>query len=151
MTDISAIPVEMQNQLGICCAEGGAMFAEISQFVKTGIVNRYSPAYMWKKMKLIDGIPPENGSSIEWPLKILTSTGICDASLLPTDTNLDIATFTDPSALTSTMDINASPKEVINYAFVFNPTMDQIKQAIYQNKVVIARVEVGNEWCTNPP
>lgn len=146
--DLSPLPVEMQNQEPACGSHAGSFLKNIQETKELGTPQRKSPEYLWKKIKLIDGYPPESGTDMLSIMKTLKSVGVCDYSLLGNDSTLPVAQYTDPSVITAAMDINAQNAKIGAYAFQFNPTMEQIKQAIYDFGAVLVLMQIGSEFWT---
>lgn len=141
-TDISNLFTENQMKLPDCGANGGGELK--------GVQDNFRPsvAYLWKRIKQIDNYPPEAGTDLLSIMKALNKVGVCSFKLLPTDSTQDLKTFTDPSVITQEMDADAQDHRIDTYAFQFNPTMEQIKSAIYTHGVVIALIRVGSEFWT---
>lgn len=142
MTDLSALPVEMQNQIPDCGAEGG----QETQGMMLGF--RGSPAFLWKEIKKTDSIPPEDGTNMTAIFNTLKNVGIAPYGVVNEDTTVSLAQYTDPSVITPQMEAEASTKKIGGYAFLNTITMDTLKQAIYQNKAVLLCMEIGTEFWT---
>jgi hypothetical protein len=140
MQDFSAIPVMMQNGYPTC---GGHAGAALDSFLQK---KPLSPKYLWKQIKLIDGFPNEMGTDMRSIMKVLTASGDCSLDLCPNDLGTGLIDYTDPSQLTDAMKHDAYHNDLQNYAFVDMPDWDALRQAIYQNKAVIARVQCGDGW-----
>lgn len=141
MTPYAGI-VYHQHKTPSCGAHAGTYIKNIQDS------KEYSPAYLWKRIKQIDGFPPEDGTSMIAIFKALQKWGVCELSLLPNNTLDSTEVYTDPSVLTPKMDINAYDARIGAYAFQWNPTFDDIKRAIYEHKVVTMLLRVGSEWWT---
>lgn len=131
-----------QHKTPSCGAHAGTYLKNIQEN-KT-----FSPAYLWKRIKQIDGFKPEDGTSMECIFKALQRWGVCELAMLPNNTTASTAVYTDPSVITPAMDENALNARIGAYAFTWSPTMDQIKRAVYEHKVVIMLLRVGQEWWT---
>ena len=141
-SDISWATVENQQKIPACGAFAGAFLKNIQDN------RRLSPAYLWKEIKLIDGQPPENGTDLLSIMKTLNKTGVCLYDPTIDNTSVDLATYTDSHSVTMAMNGDAQDHRIDTYAFQFSPTMEQIKAAIYQQKVVIALLRIGVEFYT---
>jgi Putative peptidoglycan binding domain len=148
MQDWSQLPVYMQGTFGTCGAHGGAFVDSVLQTIKRGSPQPLAPKYLWKQIKLIDGIPLEEGTTLTAVLKSLTNTGDCHETLCPNILDATIEEYSNPATLTPAMKSDAYQNDIENYAFIDNPTWYQIRQAIYQNKVVAALVDCGDGWWT---
>lgn len=132
--------IEDQKQTPSCGAHAGQSVKQILESFEG------SPEYLWKKIKLIDGIPPESGTTMDAIFKVLQKTGITSITLMPNNSLQSVKDYTDPSTISPAMDSEAQNHKVGPYAFTFNPTLEQLKQAIYDHKAVIMLLRVGAEW-----
>jgi hypothetical protein len=135
--------IEDQNKIPACGSHSGQSLKQILENF------RGSPEYLWKKIKQIDGIPAESGTDLLSILKTLNKTGITSIELMPNNTSDTLDNYTDPSKITAAMDTEAAKHKVGPYAFAWNPTMDDLKQAIYTHKAVILLLRVGKEFWTD--
>lgn len=139
-TDLSQVPVFYQGKLPACGAHAGAAFVSL-------MWNRPdSPKYLWKQIKLIDNFAPEDGTDIRSIMKSLANTGACSLALCPNDLGKNLADYTDPTQITDEQRHDAYLNDITGYAFAAKPSFEDIKQTIYQNKVVIALVTCGDGW-----
>jgi len=143
-TDISWLVPLWQDGFPMCGSHSGSHFKAILDYLELKSFLRYSPIYLWKKIKAIDFYAPEQGTDMRSIFKALLSRGVCDYVLLPTDYNESLANHSK-DITTEEQDKNAHPRIISSYAFVSTDT-DSLKQAIYQNKVVLARLDVGDTW-----
>lgn len=137
--------IEMQGKIPACGSHAGAYLKNIQEIIQTGEMKRFSPLYLWKRIKLIDNFPPESGTDMLSIFKTLQKNGVCDFSLTGNDVTQGLAQYTDPSTITPEMDSNALTNRIGTYAFSWNPSFDDIKRAIYQHKVVLLLFRIGPE------
>ncbi len=135
--------IEMQNQTPSCGAHAGDSLKNV---LEVGF--RGSPEYLWKAMRLVDKLSPDEGSNMSTIMERLSNRGICSFDTLPNNALVTNKSYADPSVLTLDMDMDAYRHKIGTYAFTFNPTFQQIKDAIYQHKAVILLLRVGGEWWT---
>ncbi len=111
-----------------------------------GVVS--SPKMAWAQIKLIDNLRPEDGTTLTAIAKTASNTGVCDLSLCPntSDDTVTLTEYTNPQNVTFEMISNALPRKVSHYAFVDNPTFQQIKDNIFKFKVVGLLVNCGDGW-----
>jgi len=133
---------EHQHKIPCCGANAGAYVKDIQEG------ERKTPEYLWKVIKTMDGFKPEDGTSMEAIFKALQKRGVCDWNLMPNDSTVSLKEYTDPSTITKDMDINALEARIGAYAFTWNPTMEDIKRAVYEHKAVIMLLSIGQEWWT---
>lgn len=135
--------IEDQHQTPSCGAHAGDSMKNV---LEAGF--RGSPEYLWKCMRLVDKLSPDTGSNMLTIMERIYNRGICSFSLLPNNALVSNTEYASPAALNQTMDIDADGHKIGIYAFTFNPTFQQIKDAIYQHKAVILLLKVGAEWWT---
>lgn len=139
----------MQGKYGTCGGHGGAAFESILEG------QDFSPKYLWKQTKKLyaqtsgTDVNADTGVDMRSIFKSLQNTGVCHEQLCPDVLDDTFAQYTDASVLTDPMLNDAYPHGVTNYAFTDNPTWEQLRQAIYQNKAVIALVDCGDGWWAN--
>ena len=135
--------IESQHQTPSCGAHAGQSLKQILN----GFVG--SPEYLWKKMRLIDKLPANSGSWGDTIFTALKNSGICSIKTMPNNSNTTIEDYASPNGLTTDMDIEAANHKTGVYAFLYNPSLEQIKQSIYDHKGVIALLRVGAEFWTD--
>lgn len=150
MPDYSSLPVKYQGPApyGTC---GGHAGAAMESFLE---MTDLSPKYLWKQIRafLPVNIPLNQdlgGTDMKTIFQTLQNFGDCHESLLPNVLAPSMAEYTDPSTLTSEQENDAYPHGITSYAFTDNPSWEQLRQAIYQNKAVIALVDIGDGWWVN--
>lgn len=138
-TDLSKVPVLYQGTIPACGSHAGAT-------LDSYLYNKaLSPKYLWKQIKLIDGFVPEVGTDLRSIMKSLEKTGDCLLTLSPNDLGT-LAEYTDPSTITDRQRNDAYTRTISGYAFQSSPSFNDIKQSIYQHKLVIALVQCGDGW-----
>ena len=151
LPDYSLLPVYMQGKTPTCGSHALAFFKCVQEFIETGKPQDFSRRFPWINIKMVDGYPInlDTGTDTNAIMKVATSIGICDSSLMNDDITLPFDVYSSPSALTQEQKDNAQPRVVDKYAFQKNPSMLDIKKAIYQNKVVIMTLRLGEEFWTD--
>ena len=135
--------IEHQHKIPACGSHAGQIIKQILENF------RGSPEYLWKKIKLIDGFAPSEGTDMLSILKTLNKKGICSIDLMPNNSDTEtLEQYTDSSTITEEMNIDALKHRVGAYAFSWNPTFEELKQAIYDHKAVIMLLRIGKEWWT---
>jgi hypothetical protein len=143
MPDYSAIPVKDQGpKFGTCGGHAGANL--VSLIEKQDL----SPKYLWKQIKKIDQLPLDR-TEMRFIFTSLRNFGVCHEALCPDFLDPTIQEYSDPKNITDAMLNDGYPHGVASYAFTNPPSWTQLKQAIYQNKVVIILVQSGNGWWTD--
>lgn len=142
-TDLSKLPVKYQSKFGTCGGHAGSMFDS----ALTGI--DLSPKYLWRQIKQIDGYPLEAGTDMRSIFKSLQNTGDCTETLSPNTIDSTLEEYSDHGKITDAQLNDAYPRGIDAYAFLDNPTIDDIKRYIYTYKVVIALVDCGSGWYTD--
>jgi hypothetical protein len=142
-SDMSNVPVYYQGKYPTCGGHAGATLA--SYHHKTAL----SPKYLWKQLKLIDGLPPSNGTSSRAILRSLEKTGDCTHDLLPNELPPSFEDYTDAAKLTDAQKYNGYTHDITGYAFHDYPTLKELKTIIYQNHTVLALMRCGTGWWTD--
>lgn len=111
-----------------------------------------SPEMAWDEIKLIDGYKPEDGTSFPAIMKEATDTSICDLTLLAnhTDDSVSLLQYSDAAKITQAMKDNAVFRRISGYAYIDNPTLQQIKDNIFRYKVVGLLLDCGDGWWIRP-
>lgn len=143
MPNYSSLPVKMQGQYGTCGGHAGSAFESFAEMLDL------SPKYLWKQIKTMDGYALDAGTDMRSIFKALQTLGDCHEVLLPNVLDSTLEAYSDVKTITDAQLNDAYPHGLSSYAFVENPSIEQIKQAIFQNKVVIARVDCGSGWYSN--
>lgn len=131
------------NGLGVhnCGGHAGASMKNILDTPFRG-----SPEYLWKRMRLMDKLSPDEGSNMLTIMQTLSKSGIAPYSDLPNNASVSNSVYADPSTLTAQMDIDAAEHKIDTYAFSWNPTFQQIKDAIYTHGHALLLMRIGAEW-----
>jgi hypothetical protein len=145
-TDLSTVPVLMQAQEPSCV--GHATAAGMMYTDQGAYSYDYSPRFLYALCKRDDGIPNVEGTYYRQALKEAQQYGVSDNAQFPNDVMLDVPTYSNASLIPQTAFDVAKNRLVKSYVSVTDLSMDGLKQAIYQNKVVLLGVKVGSEWWT---
>ncbi len=129
-----------QHKTPSCGAHAGTYVKNVQEG------RNHSPAYLWKRIKQTDNLPPEAGTSMEYIFKSLKKYGVCSLDLLANTTEQSLTVYTDPSVITPAMDTDALKSRIGAYGYIWSPTIDQIKRAIYDFKIIIMRIEISADW-----
>ena len=153
VANIAGITRVWQGAFPACGSHSGAHLLAILKFIQTTVKQYLSPHYLWDKIKLIDGYPLESGTDLRSILKTLQNWGACDYNLLPNDYTQTLQQYSDASVITDEMAQNGQTRVILpNYGFIDNPTVDELKQAIFQNNAVIVLIRCdGGFFGTSTP
>lgn len=147
ITDISMIPVPNQRDKGTCVGQAEGQAMEFFEYKETGKFTEMSKRLLYKLCKMIDGIPDMQGTYPRSAAKILQEFGIAEAKLVPNDDSLPYDQYLNID-VTDEIKQNAAQRKVRGYAFV-RADLEEILQAIFQNKIVNATFQFGN-WGSLP-
>ncbi len=145
-----------QGQTPSCGAHAGTHFKVILNLYTDLVKGRKTPRYGYIKLKdpkspVYDGYPIDAGTDMRSIFKWLQVCGADDFEPLENDITLPLEKYCDPSVITPDMDINAGQSKIKSYVFT-NPYINDIKQAIYQNKAVILLIKCDDGfWGSNTP
>lgn len=136
--NLKAIIQNWQKNWPACGSHSGSHVIEAFEYFESGESVRISPAYIWKRIKQIDGHKPEVGTDMRSILKVLSKWGGCRYDLLPNDYDESLAEYTNPSVITPDIDEDAQPRIIRDdYGFGTDLSFEGIKRAIYNFKAVI--------------
>jgi len=134
--------IEMQAKTPSCGAHAGQALKQVLENFEG------SPEFLWKEIRLADKLTPNDGSTGDTIMQVLKKTGICSIKTMPNNYSLSNKDYVDPSTLTPDMVSEALQHTISTYAASWNPTWEQLKQAIYDHKAVIMLLRVGAEFWT---
>jgi len=139
-TDLSEFPVEDQKRNGSCVGQAEGKAVEYFDRKETGVLTRVSKRFVYAICKLLDGLQSE-GTYPRVAAKVLSEQGAPREDLIGDDNDLAHAVYIDVK-VTPAIKKDAYLRRTGGYAFVAATAQD-IMQAIYQNGVVNATLEVG--------
>jgi C1A family cysteine protease len=134
-------PLRNQGKRGTCVGFGSANMRDVQELSDSLI--QVSPLFIYLESKKIDGLPAgTEGTTLKAALTVLKNIGVCPESDLP---------YTEPnfSADTSTLAQNATKGKISAYARVY--TIEEIKQAIYQDGPVLIGCSITQQFRDLPP
>lgn len=140
----TAVPLYyMQNQEPCCGADLTTQYLNII----FGCVG--SPEFTWKNIRKIDGLSASDGSNSGTLGIVAKTVGTCDLSQMPDNSLLSNADYAQYVDITPEMLATAATRKIANYAFIENPTLQQIKDNIFNHRAVGLRVNCGDGWWVN--
>lgn len=141
-TDLSFIPCFDQKQLGACVGHAHATVHIYQNHKETGQMAKLSPRYLYALAKKVDGIPTQQGTFPAVVAKISKDKGCASENVVLNDTKLSHVAYINIEE-TEEMKANAYPFRSGGYAEV-GTDKESIKQAIFQNNVILGTISVGN-------
>lgn len=145
-TDISMLPILMQAQTPSCVSHAIVNCMKLYWYKKTGKLIDFSPRFLHVYTYASSGQPLTGGRDPRAVMLAATNIGCCTEALLPNDTSLDLATYTQV-AITQAMLDEAKQWRIPGFAVV--PKDDySIQHAIYHYGMVAICASVGNEYWT---
>jgi hypothetical protein len=150
--DNSWLITNWQGQTPTCGAHGGSHFQALMEHILAPAANqRYTPRYLWIKVKQIDGYDLETGTDMRSIFKTLQNIGIANYEPLENDVTLPLTTYSSIAAITPEMDTDAAGQKISSYAFA-DTDFDSLCQAIYQNKAVLLLIKCDDGfWGSDTP
>jgi hypothetical protein len=82
-------------------------------------------------------------------MQVLQKYGVCTDALFPNDTTLSEQDYADWTKIPPQAYVDALSRRIGAYARVSPTDFQTIKNAIYQNKLVLVLAQIGNEWWTD--
>jgi len=157
LPDNSWIQVNYQGQTPMCGEHAGTHLKVILDSYTDQIHGRKTPRYGAVKLKdpkslTYDGYPIEDGTDMRSIFKWLQVYGADDFEPLGNDVTLPLNVYCSPQFILPEMDANAAQSKIKSYAFIDNPSVDELKQSIYQNKAVLLLIHCDDGfWGTQYP
>lgn len=147
-TDISALGVYDQSKIPDC-VENAITFVKRYHIKRDyNLTIDLSRRFLATWTVIKDGFPLDEGTSIENALYEAHKRGICESSYLADNHELDIATFSSRSNLTDAANANGVTHTIDSYAFVSDHSVNGLKNAIFQNGVVLVGAIINQNWWT---
>lgn len=140
--DYSFLPTYHQHKQPSCIGHAVAWMINFYEWDERQSKELLSPRFIYALAKRDDGIPYEDGTYYRIGLKEVKNHGVCDESFFPNNTDLDRATYNDYKLIDVNAFADAEGRMIKAYAEVDNLSFDGLKQAIYQNKVVLLALQV---------
>lgn len=145
-TDLSQVPVLYQNGQPSCV--GHATASGLMAIGDTPSKD-FSPRFIYALCKREDGIPNSAGTYYREAVKIATNYGCCDNLQFPNQVDLDSNIYKDASLISPEAYDIAQERIIKSYAGVADLSFHGIKQAVYQNKVLLMGIKLGSEFWTD--
>lgn len=147
-TDLSALGVYDQEKIPDCVENAITKARQYHEYQATGAALNLCRRFLAYFTVKDDGFPISYGTSVENALKRAKNTGICDASLFPDNHSLDEVTFSTVAPSQAAID-NAGTHKIQSYAFLSDFSAAGLKNAIYQNGIVIVGLKLDKNWWTD--
>lgn len=148
-TDLSSLPIMMQDQIPDCVENGVIEVKKFHEFQTKGILYDLSRRSLAIPTVKADGVPFSQGTNLQTAMQVAHSQGISESQYCADDHTLDMNTFIDaelsPQAIT-----NANTHTIQSYAFLTDKSANGLKNAIYQNGLVLIGLHIDNNWWTSP-
>lgn len=151
-TDISAIPIFDQDKIPDCVENAVTFVKKYHDYKATGTVPDYARRFLAALTVKKDGFPIDNGTNIQNALSIAhdeTNGGICESSFFSDDHTLDTRTFSDYVLIPQAAYRNATTHTIKSYAFLQDLSVNGLKNAIYQNGLVVVGALINQNWWTD--
>jgi hypothetical protein len=148
-TDLSALPILMQEQIPDCVENSVVEVKKFHELQTTGVLYDLSRRSLAIPTVIADGAPFSDGTSLQVAMQIAHSKGIAESTYCPDNHDLTPAQFLNFSMLPSGTN-NALTHTIQSYAFLSNISAAGLKNAIYQNGLVIIGLHIDQNWWTSP-
>jgi len=103
-----------------------------------------SPRQLYAICKRDDGLPNDEGTTLNAIFKALRDVGVSELAHCPNDIHLPKNQYRDAARITPAALIDASKNRTGSWAFLSNVTLDVVKRAIWQNQAVILLIYCDN-------
>lgn len=147
-TDLGKLPVLYQGKQPSCVGHATALALMHADWLELGKVTQLSPRFLYALAKRDDGFDGD-GTYYRQCFKEAQEFGVCQEPLFKNDIELDKDEYKDSTRITPDAYTDAQPRVIKSYVRLDDMSLAGIKQAIYQNKLVLLGVKLGKEWWTN--
>ncbi len=147
--DYSYLPTYHQHKQPSCIGHAVTWMINFNEWTEIQSKDELSPRFIYALAKRDDGVPYEDGTFYRIGLKEAQRYGVPDDALFPNDTDLDRETYNNYKLIDSHAYENAELRKIRSYVQVDNLSFNGIKQAIYQNKVVLLAIQVDENMYTD--
>jgi hypothetical protein len=143
------LPILMQSKQPSCVGHGVTWAVMQKELVRDGSFKLLSPRFLYALCKKYDGLAGD-GTSIAVALRLAAEYGICEEKYFPNDVSLSIEQYKDASLIPAEAFENAKQHRIKTYKWVSDLTFRGLRNAIYQNDVVIVGMDISDAWWTAP-
>jgi hypothetical protein len=143
------LPVLMQSKQPACVGHGVAWALMQKELVRDGSFKLLSARFLYALCKKYDGIPGE-GTSIATALWVAENIGVCEDQYFPNDVSLDPHAYIDLSLIPPEAYENAKLHKSKTHKWVTDLSFNGLRNAIFQNDVVIIGMDISDAWWTAP-
>jgi len=142
--DSECSPIRDQGDYGFCYAFSGESMKEWQEWKEWSNVKPiFSPLFLAKHCKDIDGIPDSEGSYLRIAMKVLQDIGICYESSYPYSGYTSFLKFPEVS---TELFKQASKYKIKSYAIC--NSLEEVKNAVYNNGLVLGGILVCDNFLT---
>lgn len=135
--DVSPVPTYYQNGQPACGGHAGAWFKSYLDFLNLQQGIARSPRFIYDWCKLVDGVPNDEGTTLNAIFKVLRDRGAPQLPLFPNDIHLPKAQYRDAQNIPPAAYEDATKNKTGAWAFLSDLTLDGVKMKISQNQAVI--------------
>lgn len=134
ITDISMLPVMNQLALGSCVGHAIGLYLQYLDYKETGKITPISPRHIYGMSKAVDGFTGQ-GTYPRVAIGQVTTLGASTEDVVPCNDTLNHDEYIK-------VEVGGKYKTK-GYAFV-NPTINEVKQALVNNGLLLASLSVGD-------
>ena len=149
MPDYSNLPTYHQSKQPACTAHAAVWMVNYLDFHDVGMLGKLVPRMIYALSKRDDGIPNEEGTYYRQALKELKDYGVCSDPYFANDVSLSKEEYKDWTKIPQSAYEEGEPRKIASYVALDTITMNSLKQAIYQNKIVLLGMYVGESFWTD--
>jgi hypothetical protein len=149
-TDLTALPIFNQLQIPDCVENAVVEVKKFHDLKNKGMLYDLSRRSLAIETMAAEGAgadPFSDGTSLQVALNVAHNKGIAESSYCTDDHNLTPEQFIG-TPLTAQAVANALMHKITSYAFVTDTSANGLKNAIYQNGLVIIGMHIDDNWWT---
>lgn len=147
------VPTYYQNGQPACGGHAGAYFKSYLDYLSLQLAVPRSPRQLYSICKLVDGLPNEEGTTLNAIFKALRDYGVPELSLHPNDVHLPKNIYRDASKIPPAAIEDAKTNRIApGYAIQTWPSFDDVRRSVYLKQAAILLIYCDDGFFgTNDP
>jgi hypothetical protein len=147
------VPTYYQNGQPACGGHAGAYLKSYLDYLSLQLAIARSPRQLYTICKLVDGLPDEEGTTLNAIFKALRDYGAAELSLYPNDVHLPKYQYRDASKIPNAAVVDAAKNRIApGYAIRTWPSFDDVRRTVYLKQAAILLIYCDDGFFgTNDP
>jgi hypothetical protein len=143
------LPTYHQHKQPSCIGHAVAWMVTFLEWTELKVKTPLSPRFIYALAKRDDGIPNVDGTYYRQGLEEALKYGVSTEKLFPNNTDLSREEYNNASLISQEALEDADYKRIKSYVRVDDVSFNGLKQAIFNNKVVLLGINIGDTMWTD--